>query len=125
MTNSNKMILKAEGLAILLGAMYFYNQTGYSWWWFGLFLLFDLSALGYLINKKVGSYTYNLGHSYVLPVILLVLAFENSETLWTVIGLMWVSHVGFDRMQGYGLKEEKGFTHTHLGPIGALQKKKK
>lgn len=125
MTSVNKRILQAEGLAVLLASMYFYNQTGYSWWWFGLFLLFDISMIGYLVDKKIGSYTYNFGHSLVPALILLVLAIEYDSSLFTVIGLMWVAHIGFDRAQGYGLKEEKGFTYTHLGTIGALKKKKK
>ena len=34
------------------------------------------------------------------------------------LGLLWVAHVGFDRMMGYGLKESSGFNDTHLGRIG-------
>lgn len=119
MTKTIKAILQAEAFVIWLATLYFYNQTGYSWWWYGLFLAFDVSMIGYYGNNKIrGSRMYNFGHSYVVPVILLVYAFENGEQLMSVISIMWISHIAFDRAQGYGLKQEKGFTHTHLGKIG-------
>jgi hypothetical protein len=31
---------------------------------------------------------------------------------------IWLGHVGFDRMLGYGLKYATGFRDTHLGVIG-------
>jgi hypothetical protein len=31
------------------------------------------------------------------------------------VGLIWLGHVGFDRMAGYGLKYDSDFKHTHLG----------
>jgi Domain of unknown function (DUF4260) len=30
------------------------------------------------------------------------------------LGLIWLAHVGFDRMAGYGLKYGDAFRHTHL-----------
>jgi hypothetical protein len=38
--------------------------------------------------------------------------------LYKMVGLIWLSHIGFDRSLGYGLKYEEGFTFTHLGKIG-------
>ncbi|MEZ5886225.1 MAG: DUF4260 family protein [Paracoccaceae bacterium] len=46
------------------------------------------------------------GHAFGLPVTI------------TDLGLIWIAHVGFDRMLGYGLKEPSGFHDTHLGRIG-------
>ncbi len=31
---------------------------------------------------------------------------------------VWISHIGFDRALGFGLKYAAGFGHTHLGLIG-------
>jgi hypothetical protein len=31
---------------------------------------------------------------------------------------IWFAHIGMDRLLGYGLKEDTGFRHTHLGLIG-------
>ncbi|MEF9606012.1 DUF4260 family protein, partial [Paracoccus sp. PXZ] len=33
-------------------------------------------------------------------------------------GGLWLAHVGFDRVLGYGLKLPSGFRDTHLGRIG-------
>jgi hypothetical protein len=32
--------------------------------------------------------------------------------------LIWIGHIGFDRLIGYGLKIGPGFKDTHLGHIG-------
>jgi len=34
------------------------------------------------------------------------------------ISLIWTAHIGFDRVQGYGLKYPTAFSDTHLGRIG-------
>jgi hypothetical protein len=34
------------------------------------------------------------------------------------IALIWLAHIGIDRMLGYGLKYGAGFAFTHLGRIG-------
>jgi hypothetical protein len=34
------------------------------------------------------------------------------------IPLIWVAHIGFDRLLGYGLKYPTGFGNTHLGKLG-------
>ncbi|HEY2386937.1 MAG TPA: DUF4260 family protein, partial [Candidatus Binatia bacterium] len=32
--------------------------------------------------------------------------------------LIWLAHIGMDRLLGYGLKYPTSFHHTHLGRIG-------
>jgi hypothetical protein len=34
------------------------------------------------------------------------------------VSALWLAHVGFDRMLGYGLKYGTGFGDTHLGRVG-------
>jgi hypothetical protein len=34
-----------------------------------------------------------------------------------LVGIIWVAHIGFDRLLGYGLKYETGFKDTHLGKV--------
>jgi len=36
------------------------------------------------------------------------------------VALIWVAHIGFDRLVGYGLKYGAGFNYTHLGLIGRM-----
>jgi hypothetical protein len=35
------------------------------------------------------------------------------------VALIWVNHIGVDRLLGYGLKYADGFKWTHLGRMGA------
>jgi Domain of unknown function (DUF4260) len=35
-----------------------------------------------------------------------------------VLGLVWLAHIGADRLLGYGLKYDDNFQHTHLGQLG-------
>jgi hypothetical protein len=31
------------------------------------------------------------------------------------LGLLWLAHIGMDRLAGFGLKYDSGFQRTHLG----------
>ena len=95
-------------------------------WWFPLavFLVFDLSMVGYVLSPAVGAFWYNAIHTYTWPAILAVIAHLTSDpssslsTWLALIALAWTFHVGVDRMLGYGLKLPDAYTHTHLGWIG-------
>lgn len=91
------------------------------WPWWGLALLFlapDLGMLGYLAGPRLGAVTYNALHLYGAGLILMALGLTAGLAMATAAGALWVAHVGFDRMLGYGLKGAGGFTCTHLGRIG-------
>lgn len=101
----NKFLLHIEGLVVLVLSIYFYFHLQFSWIVFvSLLLAPDLSALGYLKNVKFGSVLYNIFHTYTIPVVIILcgLLTHNSNAL--MISLIWVSHIGMDRMLGYGLK---------------------
>ncbi len=91
------------------------------WWvWLLVFLAPDLGMLGYLAGPRAGATVYNALHLYgcgmaVMGISALV---ETESSVPFACGLLWVAHVGFDRMLGYGLKEPTGFADTHLGRIG-------
>ena len=92
---------------------------GYAWWWpLVLFLVFDLSALGYVAGPRIGAAVYNAGHSYVVPVALAAAFAVSGDDAWMVVALAWGFHVAVDRALGYGLKHPDHFQHTHLGWIG-------
>ncbi|MGO1509726.1 MAG: DUF4260 family protein, partial [Actinomycetales bacterium] len=98
-------------------------------WWLLLaaFLVFDLSALGYLAGPRVGAVTYNLVHNYAAPAalitawaaLLLADVEHGAGADWMVLlAACWAFHVAVDRALGFGLKVGT-FGHTHLGVIGA------
>ncbi len=112
-------ILRLESVAVFGVGLYLYAQLDFSWWWFPLFLLVDISMIGYLANKEVGAIAYNIGHSYVGPLLLGVLSLQIENDLLQLLAVMWLVHVGMDRALGYGLKEKSEFRHTHLGVVGS------
>src|SRR5699024_1579044 len=82
--------------------LFFYNYLNGNWILF-VVLLFtpDISALGYLINKKTGTILYNCFHTYVLPLILLIISILIVSHIMIMIGLIWTAHIGMDRIFGY------------------------
>ena len=59
---------------------------------------------------------YNIAHTYVAPAVLVAVTSLGEPQVG--LALIWVAHIGFDRLLGYGLKYHDGFGHTHLGLIG-------
>lgn len=116
--------LRAEGLIALVLAAAFYRHFQFPWLWFGiLFLVPDLSMIGYAAGPRAGARCYNVAHSYLLPGIVVALSLGLGNNLpfsrdLLGIALIWCAHIGFDRALGYGLKSADGFQLTHLGRIG-------
>lgn len=110
---------RAENLAIGAAVVAAFVHLHFSWWWLPvLFLVFDLSMVGYLASSRVGAVCYNLAHAYVVPGVLL-LSFVLSGSRWCAFaGLLWAFHIAGDRILGYGLKFTSSFQDTHLGKIG-------
>jgi hypothetical protein len=110
-----RVILRLEGAAALIGASVAYAALGGRWGWFAaLFLLPDLSMLGYLAGKKWGAISYNAAHSYLGPASLAAMGAMTGAHGALLAAAIWTAHVGFDRMLGYGLKYASGFGDTHL-----------
>jgi len=118
-TGAARILLQLEGGVVLAGAAAAFSQLGGSWTLFAvLFLTPDLSMLGYLAGPRVGAVGYNAGHSYLGPAALAAFGAAQGQTLLLQLAAIWVAHVGFDRMLGYGLKSAAGFGFTHLGVKG-------
>lgn len=117
------LLQRLEGLAALGMGVAAYIWLGQSWWVFALlFLAPDIAMLGYVHSARTGALTYNLAHTYVAPA-LLALAGLAIGPLAYGLATIWIAHIGFDRLLGYGLKLETGFDQTHLGPIGKARRK--
>jgi len=114
-----RYIQRTEGLALLVIVLYAYYRAHGNWLLFAILLFgVDISMLGYLKSPRLGAITYNLGHSAILPGLLVLSAYVNDWRIAFLLGLVWLAHVGMDRMLGYGLKYPDSFQHTHLGWIG-------
>jgi hypothetical protein len=117
--SSVRGLLRLEGLAAFAAALSVYVHAGFSWPLFALLVLVpDLSMLAYLGGPRAGAIGYNFAHTYALPLVLTLAAFAGGVSAAAVGGLIWIAHIGFDRMLGYGLKYSTGFGNTHLGHLG-------
>lgn len=120
-TGAVRVVLRLEGLCVLIAASVAYSKFGLGWGTFALFFLApDLSLFGYIAGPKIGAISYNLAHSYCGAVACLAAGLVLPAPTILSVGLIWCAHIGFDRALGYGLKYSDGFSFTHLGHIGRL-----
>jgi hypothetical protein len=111
--------LHLEGLAVAVLSAILYARNGTSWWLFAiLWLVPDLSMMGYRAGSKWGTRCYNTVHSYLLPVALAIAGLSLHHSVVLSIALIWCNHIGVDRLLGYGLKYPAGFGFTHLSRLG-------
>lgn len=110
-----RYILQSEGAAIFALALFTYTHLEGSWWLFSALILApDISMIGYAFGLKIGTFSYNLVHNYILPAALVAIGIYLDNLLLTHIAIIWFVHIGMDRMIGYGLKYSSGFKHTHF-----------
>jgi len=114
-----KLFLKLEYAALLVASLVAYHQFAGNWWLFALLILApDLSMLGYLAGPRIGAWCYNVAHTWLTALGVLLVGWLLASDLTTTVGLILVAHICMDRVMGYGLKHESGFKDTHLGRIG-------
>jgi hypothetical protein len=115
-TGAPRRWLQLEGATLLVGSLVAFSTTHHSWWLVPLVLLLpDLFAAGYLGGSRLGAHVYNIGHATPLPVLLAALVWWHHDSLLLGFGVVWLGHIGMDRMLGFGLKYSDRFQHTHLG----------
>ena len=108
-------LLRLEGLVVFLAATAGFVSLGGAWWLYLLLALApDVGMLGYLVDARVGSWTYNALHSYAGPVALAAAGLALDAPVAVLVALVWTAHIGIDRALGYGLKRPTGFSDTHL-----------
>jgi len=116
--NIPNLFLRIEGITVLILSTILYFYLDGKWPMFViLFLAPDLVMLGYLVNKRIGSISYNVFHFYLLPAILILLGIFYNYNLLILLALIWLAHIGIDRVLGYGLKYETGFKDTHMQKV--------
>jgi hypothetical protein len=113
-----RLLLHLEGAAVLIfSVMLFQRWPGHSLSFILLFLTPDFFMVGYLVNKSAGAAVYNLGHTYVSPLLLWGILWWAGAVAWLWLPVIWLAHIGFDRLMGYGLKYETAFKDTHLQKV--------
>jgi hypothetical protein len=123
-TGGVRLLLRLEGLGLFVLALLLYGSSHLSWFAFALlFLVPDLSFLGYLAGPRAGAIAYNIAHDTFIPIMLVVGGyFLAANYIVLATALIWLAHIGFDRALGYGLKYEAGFGFTHLGLVGKAKR---
>lgn len=108
-------LLRLEGLALLAAAVAIYANRDDGWLLFAaLFLAPDLSMLGYVASTRVGAATYDAVHTTLLPIVIGLAGYLDGADLAVQLALIWLAHIGLDRLLGYGLKYPTAFKDTHL-----------
>lgn len=119
-TGQPRFFLRLDGLVLLAATVVAFVAQPVEWWLYpALLFVPDLSMVGYLRNSRAGALAYNVGHSYLAPALVVLVGWRVASPLTLACGLIWIGHVGLDRLLGYGLKYDDAFTSTHLGRIGA------
>ena len=109
------LALRLEGLAVGAAAAVLYFDQGYSWIAFVVLVLApDLGMLGYLAGRRIGAATYDLLHFEGFPVVIGLAGVLAGADVPIQLALIWLTHIGVDRLLGYGLKYPTGFKDTHL-----------
>ncbi len=108
--------LRTENGLILLGSLAAYFLVLKASWllFLLLFILPDLSLIGYARGIKFGAISYNLAHTYLAPVLLAVFGLSLSQPLLLSFSLIWSAHIAQDRLRGFGLRYIEKFDDSHL-----------
>jgi len=114
-----RLLLRLEGAALAVGAVYMFHRIGGNWWLFAsLILVPDISLLAYFFGTRPGAIAYNAFHVTLAPLACAALGFLLPSFDLLSVALIWAAHIGADRAIGLGLKYGVGFGFTHLGRIG-------
>ena len=66
---------------------------------------------------EFGAAVYNAAHTTLGPIALASVG-VLADTDWCVqLALIWLAHIGLDRLLGYGLKYPTAFKDTHLNRV--------
>jgi len=107
---------RVEAFVVFLLGLWLYHQSGYSWLAFALlFFLPDAGAIGYFKSHKLGSVLYNLTHWLIWPLALGAYGIAADHDIARLVAIIWITHVCFDRMLGWGFKTGGSFYETAMG----------
>lgn len=109
------VLLRLEGLAVLVASLVLYFHADFGWLLLIVLLLApDLSFAGYAFGQRVGAAAYNTVHTEVFPIALGTAGVVSDAETAISVALIWLAHIGADRLLGYGLKYPTAFKDTHV-----------
>ena len=109
------VLLRGEGLALLVGAVVLYFWADYPWWLFLVLLLApDIGIAGYLAGARVGAAVYDAFHFAAVPFALGAVGLIADSDAAIQVAIIWLANIGMDRAVGYGLKYPTDFKDSHL-----------
>jgi hypothetical protein len=117
------VLLRLEALLVLSATVLGYRLVLHGHWWFfaALFLVPDFSLAGYMqLDTRVAALLYNAIHSYLLPILLAFAAWRLADFRLGQIAAIWIAHIAFDRLLGFGLKFPQAFKPTHIQSAGVF-----
>ncbi len=118
-----KILLKLEECLMFLLSIFLLWNGNASWYWFLLLSLGpDISMVGYVAGDRAGAFLYNLFHHKGVAILVFMLGIYLNHEWLQRVGVVLFGHASMDRVLGYGLKYNKGFSFTHLGEIGKNKK---
>jgi len=107
---------RIEALAVFTLGLIAYYYSGFSWLTFALlFFLPDAGVIGYFKSHKLGSSLYNLTHWLLWPLVLGAYGFFTDGNTAKMVAIIWITHICFDRMLGWGFKTGGSFYQTAMG----------
>ena len=112
--------LHLEGAALLFLATAAFFRLGHPGWLFLLLILApDVSMLGLLAGPRVGALVYNAAHTMVGPLALLGGGWwlGGGHSTAVAVALVWLAHIGLDRLAGYGLRYPDSEQRTHFSGL--------
>jgi hypothetical protein len=109
------VLLRAEGLALAAAALAVYFHEDFGWVLLvALILAPDLSIAAYALGPRGGALAYDLVHTEIFPLALVASCVASGSDRGIQVALIWLGHIGVDRLLGYGLKYPSAFQDTHL-----------
>ncbi len=111
------LLLRLEALLVLVASLSDYYVLHGRWWLFAvLFLVPDISLAGYMVKgyERFAAGLYNLVHTYTGPLVTGLVAWEWHSVVTGQVAAIWLAHIGFDRVLGFGLKYPQAFKPTHI-----------
>jgi Domain of unknown function (DUF4260) len=112
------VLLKLEEFALFATSIAVFSTLPFTWWLFpALILTPDVAMIGYLVNTRFGTLTYNIAHHRATGLAVYALGVWFGSPLLLLAGVILFGHSAMDRLAGYGLKYASGFRDTHLGAL--------